>query len=419
MNTQILAIIIVLFISALFSGLEFAYIKTLNLKKESDKKQANFGFKIISNILIEPGVYATTRLLGTFILLTIHIYLVTRLLMPQYQYILNSEIIGISIQLIIASFIFLVFAEIFPGIVFNINPSKTLNLIAIPVAIVYFLLYPITKPLFGLSLLTGKIFFTFRNSGKNEIRLLLSAEPEGLSYSPHNEKDGETEIEHDIKIFQNALDFSKVKLRDCAIPRNEIEAVELNSPIDKLKEKFIETGFSKILIYQESIDNIIGYAQSVDMFQSPENISSILKNLMIVPETMPANKLLNQFLKEHKSIALVVDEFGGTYGMATIEDIIEEIFGEIEDEHDSSEFHEEQISEKEFIFSGRLEIDYINEKYNIDIPESDDYATIAGYIFHHNEEIPIENDKLKIGKFEIEILKIRNPKIELIRLKYS
>jgi CBS domain containing-hemolysin-like protein len=419
LNTQILAIIIVLFISALFSGLEFAYIKTLNLKKESDKKQANFGFKIISNILNEPGVYTTTRLLGTFILLTIHICLFTRLLMPQYQYILNSEIIGISIQLIIASFIFLVFAEIFPGIVYNINPSKTLNLIAIPVAIVYFLLYPITKPLFGLSLLTGKIFFTFRNSGKNEIRLLLSAEPEGLSYSPHNEKDGETEIEHDIKIFQNALDFSKVKLRDCAIPRNEIEAVELNSPIDKLKEKFIETGFSKILIYQESIDNIIGYAQSVDMFQSPENISSILKNLMIVPETMPANKLLNQFLKEHKSIALVVDEFGGTYGMATIEDIIEEIFGEIEDEHDSSEFHEEQISEKEFIFSGRLEIDYINEKYNIDIPESDDYATIAGYIFHHNEEIPIENDKLKIGKFEIEILKIRNPKIELIRLKYS
>lgn len=276
---------------------------------------------------------------------------------------------------------------------------------------------PLIKIFYGLSVLLANVLQRGK-PGLNNADLNYNccdiSNISGISFD-HAEKD--TEMEHDIKIFQNALDFSELKLRDCAIPRNEIEAVELNSPVENLREKFIQTGYSKILIFKDTIDNIIGYAQSVDMFRLPKNLSSIVKNLMIVPETMPASKLLNLFLKEHKSIALVVDEYGGTYGMVTIEDIIEEIIGDIEDEYDSYDLKEEEISESEFLLSGRLEIDYLNEKYGLGIPESDDYATIAGYILHNNEEIPREKDKIQIGEFEFEIVQVQGPKIELVKLK--
>ena len=200
------------------------------------------------------------------------------------------------------------------------------------------------------------------------------------------------------------------------MPRTELIALEINSPINKLKQKFIETGLSKILIYEESIDNIIGYVQSSDLFRNPYNIRSMIKSLIIVPETMPAQKLLNKFMKQQKNIALIVDEFGGTAGIVTTEDIIEEIFGEIEDEHDSSVFQETKISDNEYIFSGRLEIDYLNEKYNLEIPESDEYETIAGFILHHYEKIPNENEQVEIEPFKFQVLKVDNPRIELVKL---
>ena len=222
--------------------------------------------------------------------------------------------------------------------------------------------------------------------------------------------------ETEVKLFKNALDFSKVKLREIMVPRTEIEMLEVNSSIADLRQKFVETGYSRILFYEKSIDNIIGYVHSSVIFKNPESIKSFITKVLIVPETMPANKLLSKFIREHRSIAIVVDEFGGTSGMVTSEDILEEIFGEIEDEYDTIDVIEKKISETEFIFSGRSEIDLINEKYGINLPETEDFETLAGFILYHHESIPKINSLIKIGVFQFKILKATNTKIELVKL---
>jgi len=237
-----------------------------------------------------------------------------------------------------------------------------------------------------------------------------------LAKEVQDERIEDIEPNNEIRLFQNALEFSNVKLRDCLVPRTEIIALEVNSTIDELKQKFIETGFSKILIYRDTIDNIIGYISSKELFKNPKDIESKMNKISIVPETMPANRLLKKFMEEHKSIAIVVDEFGGTSGMITIEDIIEEIFGEIEDEHDIIELIEKQIEENVFIFSGRLEIDYLNDKYQLNIPESDDYDTLAGYILFYNQSFPKPNESIQIGNHNFKALKTSSTKIELVRL---
>ena len=221
----------------------------------------------------------------------------------------------------------------------------------------------------------------------------------------------------EMKIFQNTLEFSKLKVRDCMVPRTDITAIEVNSSLNKLREKVIKTGYSKILVFDDSIDNITGYVNSKDLFKHPDSIRAIQVPLSFVPETMQVNVLFNKLIKERKSIALVVDEYGGTSGIITLEDIMEEIFGEIEDEHDIPEFIEKQISENEFIFSARIETDYINEKYNLDIPESEEYDTLAGYIIYHYENIPKPNTRIMINPFQIRILKVSQTRIELIHLK--
>ena len=223
-------------------------------------------------------------------------------------------------------------------------------------------------------------------------------------------------LEPEIQIFQNALDFSKVKARGCMVPRNEIVAMNISEDINKLANKFVETGLSKILIYRDNIDQIIGYTHSYELFKKPTDIKSILLPVALVPETMTANDILNLFIKERKSIAVVIDEFGGTSGLLTIEDIIEEIFGEIEDEHDLIDYQEVQISEREFIFSGRHEIDYLNEKYNFNIPESNDYETLSGFIVNRCESIPKQNERIKAGSFVLEILKVDQTKVETVKL---
>ena len=223
-------------------------------------------------------------------------------------------------------------------------------------------------------------------------------------------------LETEIQIFQNALDFSKVKARECMVPRNEIVAMEAGGDINKLTNTFVETGFSKILIFKDNIDQIIGYTHSYELFKQPKNIKSILLPIALVPETMTASDILNLFIKERKSIALVIDEFGGTSGLLTIEDIIEEIFGEIQDEHDLLEHKEVKVSENQFIFSGRHEIDYLNDKYNLNLPESDDYETLSGYIVNHCESIPKLNEQIKVGPFIFEILEVEQTRVETVKL---
>ena len=318
---------------------------------------------------------------------------------------------------IISTLIILFIAEFLPKTLFRLSPNTALKVFAIPVYLFYLILYPLTRFTIIISHLiirmvtrapVEEVATVF---GKIDLDHLVSEVPlENIQQS---------ETEHEIKIFQNALDFSNVKLRDCMVPRPEIVAVDEHCPLEELTLKFTESGLSKILVFRESTDNIIGYVTSKSLFRNPDELTPLIMNLPIVPETMPANKLMKLFIREHKSIAVVVDEFGGTSGIVTLEDLIEEIIGEIEDEHDVSELTEKQVSNNEYIFSGRLEIDYLNEKYQLGIPESDNYETLAGLILFYHESIPKINERISIEPFTFRILDVGETRIELIQLTIS
>jgi CBS domain containing-hemolysin-like protein len=385
--------------------------------RDSAKTRLGFGARGFNFLWNEPGELAVTILFFGVLAFGIIGAIVYTFSFTYFIHLTGNVFLSFLIHLLGFLFLLLLTFSLVPLLVQRIRSGLLNNIIFLLSGMVYIFIMPLIKIFYGLSVLLANVLQRGKPGLKNADLNYNCCDISNISGISFDHAEQDTEMEHDIKIFQNALDFSELKLRDCAIPRNEIETVELNSPVENLREKFIQTGYSKILIYKDTIDNIIGYAQSVDMFRLPKNLSSIVKNLMIVPETMPASKLLNLFLKEHKSIALVVDEYGGTYGMVTIEDIIEEIIGDIEDEYDSYDLKEEEISESEFLLSGRLEIDYLNEKYGFGIPESDVYATIAGYILHNNEEIPREKDIIQIGQFEFEIVQVQGPKIELVKLK--
>jgi CBS domain containing-hemolysin-like protein len=328
--------------------------------------------------------------------------------------VLIGEVWVLFIQTVLATIIILITAEFLPKILFRIQPNKMLNIFSVPIYLFYLILYPFVHIIIGFSevILQNlfKIQFDFEKYSFSHID--LGDYVKEFTNGDHHE----SEIKQDIQIFQNAIDFRNVKLRECMIPRTEIVAVDENNSVDDLRKLFIKTGHSKILVYRDSIDNIIGYAHSFDIFKKPDNIHSILKSIIIVPETMLANRVLSMMIKDQKSIAVVVDEFGGTSGMITMEDIIEEIFGEIEDEHDFEELVEKKIDHKTFIFSGRLEIDYLNEKYNLKIPETEEYETLAGFIIHHHENIPELKDVIHIDHFLFSILQAEGNRIDLVKL---
>ena len=399
--------------------MEIAFISSNKFKIELEKKQGLYSSRIISIFTKHPAQYIATMLVGNNIALVIYGIVMAIILEPAISKFTSSEITILIIQTIVATIIILITAEFLPKTLFMINPNIALNIFAVPVLFFFILFYPIVKITIILSNTLLKNFLKVKiNTISQQGNIAFGkVDLSNLLEENQNNKNKTSEIAHDIKIFQNALDFSKVKLRECMVPRTEITALDINDSIENLKQKFIETGFSKILIYKDSIDNIIGYVHSSELFKNPESIKSMLLELSIVPETMPANKLLTSFIDENKSIAIIVDEFGGTSGMVTIEDIIEEIFGEIEDEHDTSDLEEKQISENEFIFSGRMEIDFINEKYKLKIPESDEYETIAGFILHHHESIPNQNEYIIVNSFNFKILKLSKTRIELVLLK--
>jgi CBS domain containing-hemolysin-like protein len=396
--------------------MEIAFVSSNKLRIELDKKQGAFGSRIISIFSSKPGEYIATMLVGNNIALVIYGIVMAILLEPLIRVYTGSEIVILLIQTIFSTLIILFTAEFLPKTLFRISPNTVLKVFSVPVLLFYILLYPVTwfimlisKFILRYILGVPRDMQSYPNAfGKVDLDDLVS---EGKS------ENGEIhDAEHEIKIFQNALDFSNVRLRDCMVPRTEIVALEENCSIEELKQKFIETGLSKILIYKESTDNITGYINSKELFKNPEDLSSMILSIPHVPETMPANKLLQSFIKDHKSISVVVDEFGGTSGVVTMEDILEEIVGEIEDEHDSSELTEKRLSEHEFIFSARHEIDYLNEKYKLDLPEADDYETLAGFILTHYESIPKLNDRIIIGEFIFRILDVSETRIELVQL---
>jgi CBS domain containing-hemolysin-like protein len=415
--SNLTVIIICLLSSAFFSGMEIAFVASNKLRIELDKKQGLLSSRIISLVTANPGQYITTMLVGNTIALVVYGSYMAKILEPLIVRFTSSEIGILLIQTVFSTLIILLTAEFLPKTLVRINPNLVLKVLSSAVALFYILLYPVTRStMWIINLIINKIvsddhtnrYYKNKVFGKIDLDHLISE-----SREDYYEEESD---ENEIKLFQNALEFSNVKLRDCMIPRAEIVAMELNCTTDELTQKFIETGLSKILIYNETVDNVMGYITSKELFKSFSDIKSRLIPVSYVPETMNANKLLRKLIQEKKSIAAVVDEFGGISGMVTIEDIIEEIFGEIVDEHDTIELTEKQLSDKEFIFSGRLEIDYINEKYRLNIKESDEYDTLAGFIFYHYENIPKMNESFTIGNFKFKVLKVSNTRLEIVHM---
>jgi len=416
MNLFVIILITILF-SAFFSGMEIAFVSANKLRLELDKQSEPFNSKILKMITGNAGNYIATMLVGNNIALVIYGIAFATFLEPLFQIYFQSEMVILLLQTLVSTVIILIFAEFLPKTLFRIFPNTLLNIFSFPLAFFYIVFYPITRVTVGITnvLLKGILKADVKMNNNNPVFGRIDLD-EFVNETDIIGLEKKQNIETEVKLFKNALDFSKVKLREIMIPRTEIEMLEIHASIGELRQKFVETGYSRILFYKENIDNIIGYVHSSVIFQNPETIQPFLKNVLIVPETMPANKLLSTFIKEHRSIAIVVDEFGGTSGMVTSEDILEEIFGEIEDEHDTTDTIEKKISETEFVFSGRSEIDLLNEKYFLDLPETEEFETLAGFILYHHESIPKINSLIKIGKFHFKILKASNTKIELVKL---
>ena len=414
----LLIIFLAIVLSAFFSGMEIAFVTSNKLRIELDRKQGVFGSEILKLFTNNPGQYIATMLIGNNIALVIYGLVFSNLLGPQLLKYVDSELLVLILNTLISTTIILFVAEFLPKTIFIISPNFFLKFLSIPTLFFFFLFYPVSKFTLAASNLFIRVFFKFKPREKKQEDLVFSKVD--LDHFVNISKQSKEESgpdHHNIRIFQNALDFSNVKLRECMIPRTEIEAVECMSPVELLREKFIETRLSRILVYQSTIDNIVGYFELKDIFKNPKDITSSIRKLAIVPETMPANRLLKLFVDEKKNIALVVDEFGGTSGMVTIEDILEEIVGDIEDEHDTNDLIEKVISINEFVLSGRIEIDYLNEKYHLHLPEEDDYETLAGMIMFYHGSIPGNNDVIRIGKIVIKVLRATTTRLELVNLK--
>ena len=413
-QTEFLIILLSLFFSAMFSGLEIAFISANKLKIELDNKLGFYNAKVLSFFNKNPSRFISTMLVGNNIALVIYGIFMAKVLEPFFYSFFFSEFTVFLLQTISSTLLILFVAEFLPKALFRINPNSILSVFAVPIVIIYYLLFPVIWISTTISNGVLKLFFGLENKD-GELNFGLVDLDHYLKEAT-SQVDKDEEIETEVQIFQNALDFAKVKARECMVPRTEIEALEEGEDIETLKNRFYETGYSKILIYRESIDNIIGYTHSFELFKKPRKIKEILLPIPVIPESMPASEILEFFTKEKKSVAVVVDEFGGTSGMVTIEDVIEELFGDIEDEHDNEDLIERKISDVEFLFSARLEIDYLNEQYKIGLPESEEYETLAGYIIHIHESIPQKGEKIETKDFVFNIRIVSKNKIELVHV---
>ena len=410
-------VVITTFLSVIFSGAEIAILSVRKMQLDIETSLNSLFFKLKRTIRSNPGKYIATIASGNCIVFVFCIIAFKELLFPVFDNFILSKTFIILLTVLISAITILLFGKLIPKIIFPFLPDKLMGIFLILMSFFWFLLYPVTY----LVELVKSSFSKRNTKNKNESSL---SNPHfnriGTSWLIQNNQFKQTEkkegLDTEVQLFKNALDFSKVKLREIMVPRTEIEVLDLNSSMEELRQKFVETGFSRIIFYDENIDNIIGYVHSSVIFKNPESFKPFINDVLIVPETMPANKLLSTFISEHRSIAIVVDEFGGTSGMVTSEDILEEIFGEIEDEHDTNDIIEKKISDTEFVFSGRSEIDLLNEKYQINLPETEDFETLAGFILFHHESIPKINSVIKIGLFQFKILKATNTRIELVKL---
>lgn len=407
-----------LLFSAFFTGIEVAFTAANKLKIEVEKSKNFFAAKILSRFVKRPALFVSTLWLCNIISLIVYgIYIVAFLEQRLSSFITTQpDFISVSAEIIIASFIYLVIAEWLPRIIFRINPNKTLKFFSLPVYFLYIVFYPVI--MFFIFLSEGVLKFLFRVKIIPRNYTFSSVDLDHFLNESASQQTKENNSDYqEIQMFQNARDLSKIKIRDCMVPRMEIAAISSEDTIENLTSLIVESGHSKILVFNQSVDDIIGYSHSYDIFRKPATIKEIIKPVIIVPETMTADRLLNKFIIERKSVALVVDEFGGTAGMLTIEDIIEEIFGEIDDEYDVEELEDKQLNEYEYLVSGRTDIYLLNEKYNLELPESDDYNTLAGYIIYEHESIPVQDEEIQIGDYLFIITRASETKIEQVLIR--
>ena len=408
-------IAISLLFSAFFSGMEIAFLSSNKLRFELDKKRQGLTSSIITIFYNNSEQFIATMLVGNNIALVIYGIEMADLLSPMLRLFMSNDFAINIVQTIIATIIVLFTGEFLPKTIFRINPNVWLTIFSPLLWLCYVLLYPIARFSTFLSVKLLQLF-KVKVVDKGEKQELGKVDLDYWVNDSFEHADNQEEVENEVKIFQNALDFSSVKLRDCIVPRTEIVSLNYTCSLEELRNTFIETGFSKIQIYKDNIDNIIGYFHSSDLFKQPADWHDYLRPIAIVPETMAANKLMNMFMQEKRSMALVVDEFGGTAGIVTLEDIMEEIFGEIEDEHDNKEYVAKQVSDNEYVLSGRLEIDQVNSLFDLDLPDSDNYVTVAGFILHHYEQFPKLNDTIRISDWTFKILQAHNNRIDLVKL---
>lgn len=412
-------ILISMAFSAFFSGMEIAFVSSNKLRFEMDRNDQSLTSRILSIFFNNPNNFISTMLVGNNIALVIYGILMAEVIEQRLLVnFISNEFLLVLIQTIISTLIILVTGEFMPKTLFKINPNFTMNLFAIPAFICYVVLYPISKFASGLSNILLRLTGTKINKEDRD-KAFTKIDLDHFIQSSIQDAEDEEEINTEVKLFQNVLDFSSIKVRDCMIPRTEIIATEDDATIEELKELFIEKGISKILVYKDNIDNIVGYIHSSEMFREPKDWHDSIRQLPIVPETMNANKLMKLFMQQKRSLAVVVDEFGGTSGIVALEDLVEEIFGEIEDEHDTTSYVAKSLGNNEYIFSGRLEIEKANELFSLELPESDEYQTIGGLILHQYQSIPKAHDIITLDKFQFRIIKVTTTKIELVKLKVN
>lgn len=405
-------------LSAFFSGMEIAFVSSNRMLAEMDREGNGIAKKIISKFYNHPNGFVSTMLVGNNIVLVVYGILVARLFDSTIFSSLDDGM-KVTADTLLSTLVILFTGEFLPKILFKNNANRLLSVFSVPAYLFYILLWPISR----FSTLMSKCLLRIVG-----IRMEAEADDEGFSkvdldylvQSSIENAHSDEEINEEVKIFQNALDFSDCKVRDCMVPRTEVNAVDINDcTIDELMQKFVESGNSKIVVYEGDIDHIIGYIHSSEMFRNRDNWRQCVCKMPFVPETMAAQKLMHIFLQQKKSLGVVIDEFGGTSGIVSLEDIVEEIFGDIEDEHDSTKYIATQVGDNEYMLSARLEIDKVNDLFDLDLPESDDYMTVGGYILHEYQSFPKLNEVITIGRYEFRIIKSTMTKIELVKLKVN
>ena len=415
MTATLSVILICLLLSAFFSGMEIAFLTSNKLRIEIDKSKKGVTQALIDLFISHSGMYITTLLVGNNVVMVIYGIFMSDLLVKQFEFLHLSIGVELFVETLVSTLIILVFAEFLPKTVFRLRSNLFLKLFSVPVFLFYLLFFPLSYFSVWLGGWLLRIFTGRKLGHKEPNRAFGKVDLNNLIEEGEVNARQEEEM-HEIKLFRNALDFSEVKLRECIVPRPDVVALSIDSSIEELTQLFIDTGLSRILIYKESIDDIIGYVHISTLFKDPPTIAKALSRVLIVPETMSAQRLLNLFIRDQKSVAVVVDEFGITAGIVTIEDIMEEIFGEIEDEHDHLNLKEVMISEEEYIFSGRLEVDYLNEKYHLDLEEREEYETLAGLVLYFNQSIPQEGETIVVNDLTFKILSVKNARIEEIKV---